>query len=39
MERESNANSLQSEKEDSEDLKIKWIDSRKEERILIKKLH
>ena len=36
MERKSTVNSLQQKKEDSEYLKIKWIDTRKEERILIK---
>ena len=36
MQRESNVNSLQLKKEDSEHLKIKWTDSRKEDRILIK---
>ena len=36
MERKSTVNSLQQKKEDSEYLKIKWTDSWKEERILIK---
>ena len=36
MERKSTVNSLQQKKEDSEYLKIKWIDSRKYEKILIK---
>ena len=36
MERKSTVISLQKKTEDSEYLKIKWIDSRKEERILIK---
>ena len=36
MERKINVNSLQQKKEDSQYLKIKWIDSQKEERILIK---
>ena len=36
MEKKSTVNSLQQKKEDSEYLKIKWINSRKEERILIK---
>ena len=35
MERKSTINSLQQKKEDSEYLKIKWTDSRKEERIII----
>ena len=35
MERESTVNSLQLKKEDSEHLKIKWTDSRKENRIFI----
>ena len=36
MERESTVNSSQLKKEDSENLKIKWIDSRKEDRTIIK---
>ena len=36
MERKSTLNSLQQKKEDSEYLKIKWINRWKEERILIK---
>ena len=36
MERESTINSLQLKKEDSEYLKIKWTNSRKEDRIFIK---
>ena len=37
MEKESTVNSLQYKKEYSENLKIKWTDSWKEYRILIKK--
>ena len=36
MKRKITVNSLQQKKEDSEHLKIKWTDSRKEDRILIK---
>ena len=36
MERESTVNYLHKKKEDSEHLKIKWTDSRKEDRIIIK---
>ena len=36
MERKSTVNPLQKQKEDSEYLKIKWTDSRKEAKIIIK---
>ena len=36
MERESTVNPLQLKKEDSENLKIKWTDPPKEDRIIIK---